>query len=497
MADSQRASSIVDSALNLPSQKRNAYVEDVCMGDTNLKQDVLILLSQSDNQSVSDAPENSPSMIGEQIGPYIIEGIIGMGGMGMIHKAKDTRLDRCVALKCLPPHLTVNNQNRERFLNEAKAVSRLDHANICTLYDIGETNDNQLYIAMPFYDGYTLEQRIRNGPLPADDAIAICVQICQGLQAAHASGIVHRDIKPANVIVTSEGIVKILDFGVAKISGINMTSTGVSLGTVSYMAPEQLRGDSVDARADIWALGVVFYEMLVGKRPYKGEQAPAIINSVLYADPPDLTLPKHLPITLNLVIDKALARAADDRYPSLSEFIDDLRKISNNEIITPHTPRNNADSAHAVNNTRETTVSFEQNTIDDLTKELTKHVGPMAPVLVSKAIKTATSIDDLCKHLEEHFPDDNVRQKMRQRFVVTSSSSTLSAENDSFLELSEEMLQCVSDVSTSFIGPIGKLLINRYKNKSQTVDGLCELLSEHVGDADDKKEFITKIKKCF
>ena len=269
MADSQRASSIVDSALNLPSQKRNAYVEDVCMGDTNLKQDVLILLSQSDNQSVSDAPENSPSMIGEQIGPYIIEGIIGMGGMGMIHKAKDTRLDRCVALKCLPPHLTVNNQNRERFLNEAKAVSRLDHANICTLYDIGETNDNQLYIAMPFYDGYTLEQRIRNGPLPADDAIAICVQICQGLQAAHASGIVHRDIKPANVIVTSEGIVKILDFGVAKISGINMTSTGVSLGTVSYMAPEQLRGDSVDARADIWALGVVFYEMLVGKRPIR------------------------------------------------------------------------------------------------------------------------------------------------------------------------------------------------------------------------------------
>ncbi len=499
MAKTQTARSIVDSALNLPSQKRNAFVEDACEGDAGLKQDVLVLLSQSDNQIPTDASENAQSMIGEQVGPYKIESIIGAGGMGMIHKAKDTRLDRYVALKCLPPHLTVNNQNRERFLNEAKAVSRLDHPNICTLYDIGETDDKQLYIAMPFYNGYTLDKRMRNGPMPLDDSIAICLQISEGLHAAHNNGIIHRDIKPANVIVTSENIVKVLDFGVAKISGVNMTSTGVSLGTVAYMSPEQLCSEKIDARTDIWALGIMFYEMLVGERPYKGDQAPAIIHSVLYADRPNLNMPDHLPKALNLIIDKALARSVDDRYPSLIEFMADLRKISNNETITPHSPENKQRKFDPNAPTRETVANFEQHTIEDLTKELTKHVGPMAPVLVSKAIKTSTSMEELCLKLDEHLPSDGVRQHIRQRFAANASSANMTAEQTKAirLTLTETQLQCVSSVTTSFIGPIGKLLVNRYSKKSQSTDDLCQLLAEHVDDATDKNELIKKIKKCF
>ncbi len=500
MAKAQTARSIVDSALNLPSQKRNAFVDDACEGNASLKQDVLVLLSQSDNQIPANASENVKSMIGEQVGPYKIESIIGAGGMGMIHKAKDTRLDRHVALKCLPPHLTVNKQNRERFLNEAKAVSRLDHPNICTLYDIGETDDKQLYIAMPFYDGYTLDKRMCNGPMPLDDTIAICLQIAEGLHAAHNSGIVHRDIKPANVIVTSKNIVKVLDFGVAKISGVNLTSTGVSLGTVAYMSPEQLCSETIDARTDIWALGIMFYEMLVGHRPYKGDQAPAIIHSVLYADRPDLSVPDHLPKALNLVIDKALARSVDDRYPSLIEFMQDLRKISNNETITPHSPKNDDRTFDPNAPTKETIAHFEQHTIDDLTKELMKHVGPMAPVLVSKAIKISTSMEDLCDKLDQHLPSDGVRQLIRQRFAVGPSSATLTAERAVVTEgltLTETQLQCVSDVTTSFIGPIGKLLVNRYSKKSQTTAGLCQLLSEHLDDLADKNELIKKIKKCF
>ncbi|VAW93648.1 Serine/threonine protein kinase [hydrothermal vent metagenome] len=499
MAKSQTARSIVDSALNLPSQKRNAFVEDACEGDTHLKQDVLVLLSQSDNQIPTDAAENAKSMIGEQVGPYKIEGIIGAGGMGMIHKAKDSRLDRYVALKCLPPHLTVNNQNRERFLNEAKAVSRLDHANICTLYDIGETDDKQLYIAMPFYDGYTLDKRMCNGPMPLDDTIAICLQISEGLHAAHNSGIVHRDIKPANVIVTSENVVKVLDFGVAKISGVNLTSTGVSLGTVAYMSPEQLCSEKIDARTDIWALGIMFYEMLVGERPYKGDQAPAIIHSVLYADRPNLSLPDHLPKALNLIIDKALARAVEDRYPSLIEFMADLRKISNNETIAPHSPKNDDRAFDPNAPTKETIVYFEQRTIDDLTKELTKHVGPMAPVLISKAIKISTSMEELCLKLDEHLPSDGVRQQIRQRFATSTSSSNMTAEQPTAtrLTLTETQLQCVSSVTTSFIGPIGKLLVNRYSKKSQSADELCQLLAEHVDDVADRTKLVSKIKECF
>jgi len=497
MAKAQTVRSIVDSALNLPSQKRNAFVEDACDGNPTLKQDVLVLLSQSDNQQPIDVSESAKSVIGEKIGPYIIEGLIGAGGMGMIHKAKDTRLDRFVALKCLPPHLTVNNQNRERFLNEAKAVSRLDHANICTLYDIGETDDKQLYIAMPFYDGYTLDKRMRNGPMPLSDTIAICLQICEGLHAAHTNGIVHRDIKPANVIVTADNIVKILDFGVAKISGVNLTSSGVSLGTVAYMSPEQLCGETIDPRTDIWALGVMFYEMLVGKRPYKGEQAPAIIHSVLYADRPDLTLPSHLPTTLNLVIDKALARTTEDRYPSLIEFMADLRKISNNETISAHVPQDGERDFDPNATTKETIVSFDQPTIEDLTKELTKHLGPMAPILVNKAIKKATNMEDLCNKLDEHLPNDSVRQEIHRRFAVNTSGVTSTTELEISLDLSNEQLQCLNDVTISFIGPIGKLLVNRYSRNSKTHDGLCNLLAEHVDDEVEKNSFIAKIKKCF
>lgn len=492
MAKPQNIQSIVDSAMNLPAQKRNAFIDDACEGDSSLKQDVLVLLSQSDNQAPESAAANSRSMIGEQVGPYIIESIIGAGGMGMIHKAKDTRLDRFVAIKCLPAHLTVNNQNRERFLNEAKAVSRLDHHNICSLYDIGETDDEQLYIAMPFYDGYTLDKRMKHGPMALDDTIAVFLQICDGLQAAHNNGIVHRDIKPANVIVTTEGMVKILDFGVAKINGVDLTSTGVSLGTVAYMSPEQLCGEAIDARTDIWALGIMFYEMLIGERPYKGDQAPAIIHSILYADKPDLSVPPHLPNALNLVIDKALARDANDRYPSLQEFIADLRKISNNETISPHTPSEskNSTSSEAV------TIQLEQQTIDDLTKELTKHIGPMAPVLVNKAIKSSASMDELCNKLDEHLPNDSIRQAVRSRFA-TSTSLTSEQPLQTGLSLTDEQLLCLTDVTTSFIGPIGKLLVNRYSKKSQTADNLCELLSSHVEDSSEKKDLITRINKCF
>jgi len=352
---------------------------------------------------------------------------------------------------------------------------------------------------MPFYDGYTLDKRMCNGPMPLDDTIAICLQISEGLHAAHNSGIVHRDIKPANVIVTSENVVKVLDFGVAKISGVNLTSTGVSLGTVAYMSPEQLCSEKIDARTDIWALGIMFYEMLVGERPYKGDQAPAIIHSVLYADRPNLSLPDHLPKALNLIIDKALARAVEDRYPSLIEFMADLRKISNNETIAPHSPKNDDRAFDPNAPTKETIVYFEQRTIDDLTKELTKHVGPMAPVLISKAIKISTSMEELCLKLDEHLPSDGVRQQIRQRFATSTSSSNMTAEQPTAtrLTLTETQLQCVSSVTTSFIGPIGKLLVNRYSKKSQSADELCQLLAEHVDDVADRTKLVSKIKECF
>ncbi len=202
-----------------------------------------------------------------QLGPYRIVSQLGQGGMGVVYQAHDPRLDRHVAIKLLPPNLTRDEIAKQRFLQEAKAASALDHPNICTIFEINETGDGQLYLVMARYEGETLKERISKGPLSLNDAIDIATQVGNGLAKAHAAGIVHRDIKPANLMVTADGTVKILDFGLAKLTGTEgMTQTGTTVGTVAYMSPEQAKGQEVDHRTDIWSLGVVLYEMLAGQR---------------------------------------------------------------------------------------------------------------------------------------------------------------------------------------------------------------------------------------
>ena len=184
---------------------------------------------------------------GTRLGPYEIVSQLGQGGMGVVYQAHDPRLDRHVAIKLLPPDLTRDEIAKQRFLQEAKAASALDHPNICTIFEINETDDGQLYLVMAHYEGETLKERIGRGPLELNDAIDIATQVGEGLAEAHQAGIVHRDIKPANLLVTRIGVVKILDFGLAKLAGSEgMTQTGTALGTVSYMSPEQARGQEVD-----------------------------------------------------------------------------------------------------------------------------------------------------------------------------------------------------------------------------------------------------------
>ncbi len=188
---------------------------------------------------------------GTQLGPYEIVSQLGSGGMGVVYEARDPRLKRTVAIKLLPPDLTKDDPAKQRFLQEAQAASALDHPNICTIHEINETDDGQLYLVMARYKGETLKDRIDHGPLGLDDAIDIATQVGQGLAEAHNAGIVHRDIKPANLLVTKTGVVKILDFGLAKLAGTEgMTQTGTTVGTVAYMSPEQARGQELDHRTD-------------------------------------------------------------------------------------------------------------------------------------------------------------------------------------------------------------------------------------------------------
>ena len=264
---------------------------------------------------------------GTRLGQYEIVEPIGAGGMGEVYAARDTRLERTVALKLLPPLLTRDATAKARFIQEAKAASGLDHPNICTIYDIGEADDGQLYLAMAHYGGGTLTEKIERGPMALDEALDIAVQVAQGLAKAHASGITHRDIKPANIMLTTDGIVKVVDFGLAKLAGHSgLTDTGTTLGTVAYMPPEQVQGESVDPRADIWSLGVVLYEMVTGQRPFTGEHQLVIANAIQQQTPKALTSVRSgVPLDLERVVGRMLAKAVADRYQTSIDLLSELR----------------------------------------------------------------------------------------------------------------------------------------------------------------------------
>ena len=279
-------------------------------------------------------------MIGKTISHYKILEKIGSGGMGVVYKAKDLKLDRFVALKFLPPHLTTSDEEKQRFIHEAKAASTLEHNNICNIHEIDETNDGQLFISMAYYEGETLDKKIIEKPLPIDEAIGIAIQIAQGLAKAHEKDIVHRDIKPANIMLTKEGVVKVLDFGLAKLSTqTKLTKEGTTLGTIAYMSPEQTRGEAVDHRIDIWSLGVILYEMITGQLPFKGDYDQAVIYGIANEQPEPITgLRTGVPLELERIINRCIAKDPQDRYQHADDLLSELNKLKKeSELKTIHT----------------------------------------------------------------------------------------------------------------------------------------------------------------
>jgi len=268
-------------------------------------------------------------MIGKTISHYKILEKIGEGGMGEVYKAEDTHLKRTVALKFLPANLTKDKEAKERFIKEAQTASALDHPNICTIHEINETIGGQMFIVMACYEGDTLKEKIESGPLDIDEVVGITAQILQGLDKAHAKGIVHRDIKPANVSVTSDGVVKILDFGLAKLAGqVRITKTGTTLGTVAFMSPEQAKGEEVDQRTDIWSMGVILYEMLSGQLPFKGDLDQAVLYSLLNEVPEPISdLCPGVPMELERIVNNCLEKKRENRYRSVTEMLADVLKL--------------------------------------------------------------------------------------------------------------------------------------------------------------------------
>ena len=281
-------------------------------------------------------------MIGKQIHHYNILEKLGEGGMGVVYKAEDTKLKRTVALKFLPLQTMAGEEEKARSMHEAQAAAALDHPNICTVHEINEA-DGQTYIAMAYVEGLSLQDVVaaslvgaqgKAGTRPAastlDEILDYTIQIAEGLQAAHERKIVHRDIKPANILLTKKGHVRITDFGLAKLAGrTQLTKEGVSMGTVAYMSPEQTQGTDVDHRTDIWALGVVLYEMVTGRQPFQGDYEQAVLYSIMNEDPEPITaLRTGVPMELERIVNKALKKDPAERYQRLDEMLVDLEGVS-------------------------------------------------------------------------------------------------------------------------------------------------------------------------
>jgi serine/threonine protein kinase len=295
-----------------------------------------------------------------RLGRYEVRALLGAGGMGEVYLAFDHDLEREVAIKVLRDGSSETGQHLRRFMQEAKADSGFHHPNVAHVYEIG-SHDDLRFIAMEMVEGETLRARLERGPMAIDDALDIAIQVAAGVGAAHKAGIVHRDIKPENVIITPDGYAKVLDFGLAKLRELGgedaatllKTTPGVAMGTLGYMAPEQLVGGNVMPAADVFSLGVVLYEMVAGRRPFDGTTSTDIVSAILSKSPPLLhELRPDVPPKLQAVIAKSLAKSADERYRDAGELHEQLRMISRERVVAASVPRKSGGVAAALQTVR-------------------------------------------------------------------------------------------------------------------------------------------------
>ena len=335
-------------ARDLPVAERDAYLRDAAPDDDELRAQVRRMLDADSGDGILDRTAPTLTLTGyasdapieERVGPYLVTGEIGRGGMGVVYRAYDPRLRRDVALKFLPGAWHHDPQAKARLIDEARTASALDHPNTCPVYDIGSTGDGRFYIAMAYCAGGSLAARLTSGPLSIDQAVHVAVQVAAALERAHEAGIVHRDIKPANVAFTERGDARVLDFGIALLGTGEWAVPSVAAGTPAYMAPEQVRGDAIDRRTEVWALGAVLFEMLTGTRPFSGSRQ-EVTKAILDGAPDDIrTLRPEVPEALAVAVRRALAKEPAARFGTAAELSAAIASaVSPAAIAEPPGPR--------------------------------------------------------------------------------------------------------------------------------------------------------------
>ncbi|MGC1830202.1 MAG: serine/threonine-protein kinase, partial [Candidatus Acidiferrales bacterium] len=342
----QEIKKVLAAALEQAPEQRSAYLDQRCV-EPEMRREVesLIAAQEKAGSSFMERPpmgSNEVLKSGSKLGPYEIVARLGVGGMGEVYRARDTRLDRTVAIKVLRDHLGESAKVRERFEREARTIASLNHAHICTLHDVGREGGTD-YLVMEYVEGETLAGRLRKGALPVEQVLQYAIEIADALDKAHRKGITHRDLKPGNIMLTKSGT-KLLDFGLAKLkqemapnaqlsqlptASEPLTAQGTILGTLQYMAPEQLEGREADARTDIFAFGVVVYEMATGKKAFEGKSQASLIAKILETDPPPISsLQPMTPPALDRVVKRCLAKEPDERCQSAKDLTDELKWIA-------------------------------------------------------------------------------------------------------------------------------------------------------------------------
>ncbi len=480
----------------------------------------------------------------DRIGKYRIDGVLGSGAMGVVYKAYDADIARTVALKTIRHELLDGLQEADivaRFRNEAQASGRLVHPNIVAVYDFGAYGDTT-YIAMEYVDGTPLNAfLVKDVPMDLAASITCITQLLRALDYAHARGVVHRDIKPANILITGDAQVKITDFGIAKIESSTLTQVGAVIGTPSYMSPEQFKGETVDGRSDLFAVGIVLYQMLTGVRPFSGP-ASTVMHQIIHEMPPR---PSERQPSLNPAFDavlaKAMAKRIEDRYPNAQAFLDALnaaymqqtggvpltdednertvlafQRPAVPEPARPAHPTGASQSMPATGSASSLTSAPEwlHGLAPALQTALSTQIGPVAKLVLKNAARDAVDLDDLCNRLLPHIGSDAGRTQFQdsvreiKKKHGMSTLATMSGRSQAgapktqltqmtgmptLLQLSPEQMEAAQMKLAVYVGPIAKVLAKRASRMTGNADEFYRLLAENLPDPQERARFLKDV----
>jgi serine/threonine-protein kinase len=443
--------------------------------------------------------------IGQIVGDYEVIGVIGAGGMGSVYKVRNQISDRVDAMKVLLPDLTESPESAERFLNEIKVLASLHHLNIASLHTALRV-DNQLLMIMELVEGATLEERLHSGPVALTAAVSYMTQVLSALSYAHARGVVHRDIKPANIVVTYRGDVKLLDFGIARQGDRKVTRTGMVLGSLYYMSPEQISGGHADARSDLYSVGVTLYRTITGRRPIDGESDFDVMQAQVNQEPvPPRALHPAIPRELSDIVMRSLSKLPEERFQSADDFrlalAPFLAATGSSSAAPPAPPSAPTLTGPAVGSS----TRFNSNVLTTLEKNLAQWLGPIAGAVVRKQSRAAANLAELCRVLAGQIPSETDRRLFlracRKQLGPESGEDTQSATADAAtpvparrVEFAPALIESSKKQLASYIGPLAKVMVERAAKKAASVDEFLTLLSSEIPSASDRQKFLASLR---